>query len=565
MPLIVAHTIMFIHSNTLLCQNDGMKRRQLQASSNSISILAHRDVNLRRLQTGDQCLCAIDKVANSPPTVREFLETFSPDIGKNVVIKMVQETDGGDVGELATRKECDFNADCISINKGSLCVNFQCLHEGNPRVTLTWEGDDDLDLIVHTPEGTVIDFSTDFDHVTGGAFDTLYSQDGYGRHVESIFFPISGGPSGFYKVEISVFEKRGLPDNWSLEVVTDKEDGAQAFLTDSGIGPRNDITFYVGDSESIDSGKCSIDPFMECCEDVDCGASEQFTTRCVNRQCITEAARRFTLTWFGSKFVTDFLCWYLPISLTWFSLDDDYDLVVVSPNSERISTFQNFDSNSGGVFENDKNEEVQAQAFHTENVYFPSNSPFGEYLFFVEAYTQNGFSDDWKIEVSELGEIVYVETGAGTSDAFPYVSLECKVIADCMEDQFCLNNHCMKEGIIRFTLTWEGYDDLDISVKTPKGNVISWENPNDDDSSGFREDDFDYTSSEHAESVVFGAPNGGVAQFGMYQVYVDAYNQDGDIPNKWRLSVNVKGKEVKAWSKTGAASVKWGYRKNIVY
>ena len=524
--------------------------------------MTHQFINMRRLQSGDQCVCAIDKVANSPPTEREFLEIFSPDVGKKVIITKVQETDVGVVGELATRKECDVNADCIRINKGTLCVNYQCLNEGNPRVTLTWEGDDDLDLVVLTPDGTAIDFSTDFDHATGGAFDTLYSQDGYGRHVESIFFPISGGPSGDYKVEIMVYEQRGTPDSWSLEVVTDKVDGAQAFLTDSGSGPRNDITFFVGDSVSIDTVECSTaNTYDECCQDIDCGTNEQYPKRCINRQCITEAARTFTLTWFGSKFVTDF---YLFISCYGphpdFHLDDDYDFVVVPPNSERISTWHMSDSDSGGIFEDDQNEKVQAQTFHTESVYFPPSSPSGEYAFFVETSKQNGFADDWKIEVNETGQIVGMETGSGTSSVFYYLVLECEVNTDCMEDKICINNHCMTDGTPRFTLTWEGYDDLDISVKAPKGNLIFWNNSVDDDSFGFREDDFDYTSSKHAESVVFGSDEN-KALFGLYEVFVDVYSQSGNIPNKWRLSVNVNGNEVKAWSKKGDASLKWRYRR----
>ena len=269
--------------------------------------MTHRQIDLRRLQSGDQCLCAVDKVADSLPTEREFLEIFSKNIDQGLGITKVQEINTGVVSESATRKECNVTADCITINKGPLCVNNQCLHEGNPRVTLTWEGDDDLDLVVRTPDGTAIDLSTDFDDVTGGVFDTFYSQDGYGRHVESIFFPISGGPSGDYKVEIMVYEQRGTPDNWSLEVVTDKVDGAQTFLTDSGSGPRNDITFVVGDSVSIDTIDCSTaDDYVECCQDIDCGTNEQYTKRCINRQCITEAARTFTLTWFGSKFLTDY-------------------------------------------------------------------------------------------------------------------------------------------------------------------------------------------------------------------------------------------------------------------
>jgi hypothetical protein len=282
---------------------DAIKTRQLQVSSNSSSILEHRNVNIHQLQTDNQCFCAIDRVANSTPTEREFLDAFSTDIG---VITKVQETNVGDNGKLVSRKECTVDNDCVSIDKGTLCVHNQCLHTGNPRVTLTWKGDDDLDLAVVTPNGTVIDFNTDFDHVTGGAFDTLYSQDGYGQHVESIFFPITGKPWGKYKITIGVYEQRKTPDKWTLKVVTDRDDGAKELLSVSNTGPRNNLTFYFGNS------KCSKNNrYVECCQDIDCDASEQLTKRCVNQQCITEAARRFTLTWFGGKFETDSLCRYL--------------------------------------------------------------------------------------------------------------------------------------------------------------------------------------------------------------------------------------------------------------
>jgi hypothetical protein len=40
------------------------------------------------------------------------------------------------------------------------------------------------------------------------------------------------------------------------------------------------------------------------------------------------------------------------------SLDDDYDFVVVPPNSEEISTWNTTDSYSDGIFEDDQNEAV---------------------------------------------------------------------------------------------------------------------------------------------------------------------------------------------------------------
>jgi hypothetical protein len=232
----------------------------------------------------------------------------------------------------------------------------------------------------------------------------------------------------------------------------------------------------------------------------------------------------------------------------------------VPPDSESILTWHSIDAFSGGVFEDDRNEAVQAQTFHTENVYFPSVSPLGVYLFFVEAFKQKGFADDWKIVITELGVTVFNQTGFGTSNVFSYFVPECKVNADCQKGKICLNNHCMTDGTPRFTLTWQGNDDLDISAETPQGKFICWRNPFDNVSSGFRENDFDYTSFNHAESIVFGA-NGTIAPIGNYLIFVSVYNQIDDLSNKWRLSVNVNGKEVKAWRGSGNARLIWRYRR----
>jgi hypothetical protein len=237
-------------------------------------------------------------------------------------------------------------------------------------------------------------------------------------------------------------------------------------------------------------------------------------------------------------------------------LDDDYDLVVEPPNSDLISNMNIFDSISGGTFENDQNEGVQDQTFHTESVYFPLDSPPGEYRFFVEQFEQNGLGDAWKIEVMENGNIVDTENGCGASYAFSYFALECTSYVACKDDKICINDNCKSDGTPRFTLTWDGYDDLDLSVTTPEGLAINWQNAIDEASSGYFEDDFDYTGSKHAESVVF---DGSIAPYGLYTINVEIYFQTGDLPDKWKLSVNVDGVEVKVWNQDGEASLTWNF------
>jgi hypothetical protein len=59
-----------------------------------------------------------------------------------------------------------------------------------------------------------------------------------------------------------------------------------------------------------------------------------------------------------------------------------------------------------------------------------------------------------------------------------------------------LPQQSLLDGTPRFKLTWQGSDDFDISAKSPQGNLISLENPLDNLSTGFREDNIDYTSDK---------------------------------------------------------------------
>ena len=216
---------------------------------------------------------------------------------------MVNEQITGPTVSQNPRVECVVAKDCINSKKGTLCVNNACLHDGNPRITLTWVGDDDLDLSVYTPGGVKIAYDADFDPKTGGSFDTLFSQEVLAPHVESIFFPISGGPSGTYRIMVDSYEERGLPDDWTIEVFTAAGAAVPVFVKKS-TGTQRDILFSFGDVLTLpNSDVCSVeDAQTECCIDEDCIVTDDFAKRCVNRQCITEGARTFTLSWTGSKF-----------------------------------------------------------------------------------------------------------------------------------------------------------------------------------------------------------------------------------------------------------------------
>jgi hypothetical protein len=261
----------------------------------------------RRLQTGDQCFCATANIAESAPSEREFAESYDADcsgltneFGNQYNVSMVIEKLSGSEVAQNSRGECVVAEDCMKSKKGTLCVNNACLHEGSPRITLTWVGDDDLDLSVYTPGDVKIAYDADFDPETGGSFDTRFSQDVFAPHVESIFFPRSGGPSGIYRIAVDSYEERGSPDSWTIEVFTAAGESVPVFV-ETHTGSQSDIVFSFGDFPTPPN-VCSIeDAQTECCSTEDCISTGAFAKRCVNRQCITEGARTFTLSWTGSK------------------------------------------------------------------------------------------------------------------------------------------------------------------------------------------------------------------------------------------------------------------------
>lgn len=290
------------------CKNDAVKRKLSPVEKRRER---QRDNKYRRLQSGSGCFCGVANVANTAPTEREFKVQYNADIadlsaklGITFKVSMVDEEVSANADVVESRVECTVAQDCINSAKGTLCVNNACLNEGNPRITLTWVGDDDLDLSVYTPGGVLIAYDADFDPETGGSFDTLYSQAASAPHVESIFFPMSGGPSGYYSIDVDLWDQVGSPDAWTLEVFTASGKSVPVFVQES-TGSQYDILFYFGDDRTDpNSGFCSVaDGQTECCVDDDCTPTGKFAKRCVNRQCITEGVRTFTLSWTGSKYL----------------------------------------------------------------------------------------------------------------------------------------------------------------------------------------------------------------------------------------------------------------------
>ena len=98
-----------------------------------------------------------------------------------------------------------------------MCVQQTCIDNGNLRFTLTWTGNDDLDIYVMTPGGVLIFFGNPTDPVSGGTIDTTTTQLTYGEHVENVVFN-STPPTGVYKYYTVPFVIRGTPDVWMLGV-----------------------------------------------------------------------------------------------------------------------------------------------------------------------------------------------------------------------------------------------------------------------------------------------------------------------------------------------------------
>ena len=235
--------------------------------------------------------------------------------------------------------------------------------------------------------------------------------------------------------------------------------------------------------------------------------------------------------------------------------DDKYALNVVVPDTTIINAQAPNEVLSGGRFEPDKNAAISGDTFHTQSVYFPHGHPTGEYIFFVDMITQNGIADEWRIEMTEFGTEIFAESGTGVSNAFSYTAAECVVDTNCGANQVCIFSRCIVDGSPRFTLTWSGDDDYDLSVDPPNGNTIDWANAIDQKSGGELQDDSDPYGWNHVESVYFGVAS--KAQLGQYRVRVRTYQKNGFESDSWTLKIIVRGKVIRSWSQTGDATFRW--------
>ena len=126
--------------------------------------------------------------------------------------------------------ECCNVGDCATVQ---FCETTSCVDLGSPRFTLSWFGDDDLDLHVKAPGGIEIFHGQPNDPLTGGVLDqdTIPNPGDVRRWVESVSFP--NGPAGSYTFFVNNFAQSGLVDSrWQIEVF---QEGNTLILAESGM------------------------------------------------------------------------------------------------------------------------------------------------------------------------------------------------------------------------------------------------------------------------------------------------------------------------------------------
>lgn len=383
---------------------------------------------------------------------------------------------------------------------------------------------DDKDLIVTTPGLVDVFFDNPFDPVSGGELEEDVVPDAVGFHAENIYFPT--GPQGTY-----AFFVRGGDgsDLWNVSVALDDLIVEQV----SGVG---DSTFLFQFMDALPTPSpfpatqsqspavlCTTTDF-ECCTDSDCNNGES----CANKNCVQDGSLRFTLTWVGQN---------------------DIDLRVQPPEGDLIY-FQNpFDPVSGGTLESDV--DPSGFGYYAENIYFlDATVPQGMYTYGV-----SGASHAWELFVYRDGELAQMHSGVGLSSDFGFEFGSCDLesqiccdTSDCIRPEVgdvCANRNCIREGLIRFTLSWNGTDDKDLAVSTPAGTVINFSAPFDEITGGILEGDTrPYVYGNYVESIFF--PVSGLTPEGMYTYEISSGGFD-----LWTVEVFADGELFRRLSGVG--------------
>merc|ERR1740124_1440093 len=253
------------------------------------------------------------------------------------------------------------------------------------------------------------------------------------------------------------------------------------------------------------------------------------------RQCITNGFYRATLTYFGN---------------------DEYSLAAYNAADDEFISIVDQTVNEG-FYEEDNNRLIDDNTWHTQNIYFTENTPPGTYYVWVELAERIGkVADSWTLTTYRNDEKLDTMTGFDDSEDLIFLAFECNTNEDCDEEdeEICVDNFCILSGTPRFTLRWEGEDDIDISVRTPLGGNINNENDYDDETEGRLYEMTSY-KAKPLDYVSFGnAPNG------VYVINVEYdYSEDPINRNSWILTIDVDDTEVKRWSSTRASRFVWQY------
>ncbi|KAL7574519.1 hypothetical protein ACA910_015875 [Epithemia clementina (nom. ined.)] len=112
---------------------------------------------------------------------------------------------------------CCSDSDCLMAFQ--VCEARVCVQKGNPRLTLTWSGEDGLDLHVITPLGSHIWWWEPLDPLSSGLWERDYFYLVQWRYVINIKFPMDGSaPKGTYTYWVNNYDYNGDRDEWTVSV-----------------------------------------------------------------------------------------------------------------------------------------------------------------------------------------------------------------------------------------------------------------------------------------------------------------------------------------------------------
>jgi hypothetical protein len=80
-------------------------------------------------------------------------------------------------------------------------------------------------------------------------------------------------------------------------------------------------------------------------------------------------------------------------------------------------------------------------------------------------------TDTWAETDTDIGDTEQITTTGVDPD------VECTVPQDCGEDETCYQGVCVGTGNVRVSLSWNVVTDLDLHVRVPNGEWISYEMP----------------------------------------------------------------------------------------